>query len=191
VTMPYRRFRCRCGKQFNERSGSVLNKAQYPSDVIALVVFWRLRDLAEMFLTRGFIFTYGAVREWEAKLTPALAENLRRKPEGRVGHSRAAKRKAPINIGSRNSAPPRPIRPPNAPIIAPPANAAVGLRGAAPGNATVCGVVIADPHGGSCEHHPAFCYGAASASAIRRVRWPADRLRDDLSPWNRPAGGRS
>jgi len=45
----------------------VLNKAQYPSDVIALVVFWRLRyklslrDLAEMFLTRGFIFTYEAV----------------------------------------------------------------------------------------------------------------------------------
>jgi transposase-like protein len=39
----YRRFRCRCGKQFNERSARVLNKAQYPSDVIALGVFWRLR----------------------------------------------------------------------------------------------------------------------------------------------------
>ena len=55
---------------------------QYSSDVIALVVFWRLRyklslrDLAEMFLTRGFIFSYEAVRDWEAKLTPALAENL-------------------------------------------------------------------------------------------------------------------
>lgn len=89
----YRRFRCRCGKQFNERSAGVLNKAQYPSDVIALVVLWRLRyklslrDLAEMFLTRGFIFTYEAVREWEAKLTPALAENLRRKRKGRVGRS--------------------------------------------------------------------------------------------------------
>ena len=58
-----RRFRCRCGKQFNERSAGVLNKAQYPSDIIALVVLWRLR-LAEMFLTRGFIFTYEAVREW-------------------------------------------------------------------------------------------------------------------------------
>jgi transposase-like protein len=44
-------------------------------------------DLAEMFLTRGFIFTYEAVREWEAKLTPALAENLRRKRKGRVGRS--------------------------------------------------------------------------------------------------------
>jgi transposase-like protein len=56
-----RRFRCRCGKQFNERSAGVLNKAQYPSDIIALVVLWRLRyklslrDLAEMFLTRGSI----------------------------------------------------------------------------------------------------------------------------------------
>ena len=40
----YRRFRCRqCGKQFNERSGGLLNRAQYPSDVIALVVLWRLR----------------------------------------------------------------------------------------------------------------------------------------------------
>ena len=37
----YRRFRCRaCGKQFNERSGGVLNRTQYPSDVIALVAAW-------------------------------------------------------------------------------------------------------------------------------------------------------
>jgi hypothetical protein len=35
----YRRFRCReRGGQFNERSHGVLNCAQYPSDVIALVV---------------------------------------------------------------------------------------------------------------------------------------------------------
>ena len=82
-----------CGKQFNERSVGVLNRAQYPSDVIALVVFWRLRyklslrDLAEMFLTRGFIFSYEAVRDWEAKLTPTLAENLRRRRKGRIGPS--------------------------------------------------------------------------------------------------------
>ena len=83
TTQGYRRFRCaNCSKQFNERSVGMLNRAQYPSDVTALVVFWRLRyklslrDLAEMFLTRGFIFSYEAVRDWEAKLTPALAENL-------------------------------------------------------------------------------------------------------------------
>ena len=66
----YRRFRClTCGKQFNERSSGLLNRTQYPSDVIALVVLWRLRyklslrDLAEMFLSRGFVFSYEAVRD--------------------------------------------------------------------------------------------------------------------------------
>src|SRR5215207_4544025 len=90
----YRRFRCRvCGKQFNERSGGVLNRTQYPSDVIALVVLWRLRyklslrDLPEMFAIRGIMFSYEAVREWEAKLTPALAEELRRRRRGKVGRS--------------------------------------------------------------------------------------------------------
>ena len=67
----YRRFRCReCGKQYNERSGSLLNETQYPSDVIALVVLWRLRyrltlrDLAEMFLQCGIVFSHEAIREW-------------------------------------------------------------------------------------------------------------------------------
>src|SRR5215207_1499720 len=88
----YRRFRCRiCGKQYNERSGTVLNHAQYPSDVIALVVLWRLRyrltlrDLAEMFLIRGIVFSYEAVRAWEAKLAPALAEKLRQRRRGKGG----------------------------------------------------------------------------------------------------------
>src|ERR1700709_809373 len=90
----YRRFRCRaCGKQFNERSGTLLNRAQYPSDVIALVVLWRLRyklalrDLPEMVLIRGIVFSHEAVREWEAKLTPALAEDLRRRRRGKAGCS--------------------------------------------------------------------------------------------------------
>src|SRR6201986_3500947 len=90
----YRRFRCRdCGKQFNERSTGVLNRAQYPSDVVALVVLWRLRyklalrDLPEMFLIRGIVFSYEAVRDWETKLSPALAESLRRRRRGKAGHS--------------------------------------------------------------------------------------------------------
>ena len=90
----YRRFRCRrCGKQFNERTGGLLNRTQYPSDVIALVVLWRLRyklslrDLPEMFLVRGLVFSHEAVREWEAKLTRALAEDLRRRRRGKAGRS--------------------------------------------------------------------------------------------------------
>jgi putative transposase len=90
----YRRFRCRaCGKQFNERTGGLLNRTQYPSDVVALVVLWRLRyklalrDLPEMFLVRGIVFSHEAVRAWEAKLTPTLAEDLRRRRRGKTGRS--------------------------------------------------------------------------------------------------------
>jgi putative transposase len=90
----YRRYRCRaCGKQFNERSGSLLNRTQYPSDVIALVVLWRLRyklalrDLPEMFLIRGIVFSHEAVRDWEGKLIPALVEGLRRRRHGKAGCS--------------------------------------------------------------------------------------------------------
>ena len=88
----YRRFRCQdCGKQFNERSAGLLNRAQYPSDVIALVVLWRLRyrltlrDLNEMFLQRGIVFSYEAVGEWEAKLAPVLAGELRQWRWGKSG----------------------------------------------------------------------------------------------------------
>src|SRR5215217_7777261 len=88
----YRRFRCReCGKQSNERSGGLLNRAQYPSDIIALVVPWRLRyrltlrDLSEMFLMRGIAFSHEAVRQWEAKLAPVLAGELRQRRWGKGG----------------------------------------------------------------------------------------------------------
>jgi transposase-like protein len=44
-----------------------------------------LRDLPKMFLIRGIVFSHEAVRDWETKLTAALAENLRRR--GKVGRS--------------------------------------------------------------------------------------------------------
>ena len=61
--------------------------------MVALVVLWRLRyklslrDLPEMFAPRGMVFSHEAVREWEAKLTPALAEELRRRRCGKAGRS--------------------------------------------------------------------------------------------------------
>ena len=90
----YRRFRCRsCGRGFNERTGSVFNRVEYPPDVVCLVVLWRLRyklslrDLAEMVLDRGVVFTHETVREWEAKLAPQLREALRQHRRGRIGQS--------------------------------------------------------------------------------------------------------
>jgi transposase-like protein len=44
-------------------------------------------DLSEMFLIRGIVFSHEAVRDWEAKLTPVLAETLRRRRRRKVGRS--------------------------------------------------------------------------------------------------------
>ncbi len=55
------------------------------------MVLWRrrdklaLRDRPEMFLVRGLVFSHEAVRAWAAKLTPALAEDLRRRRRGKTG----------------------------------------------------------------------------------------------------------
>ncbi len=70
TALGYRLFRCRpCRRTFNERTGTPFNHLQVLTDSALLVVLWRvrdklsLRDLAEMFLTRGFTFTHEAVRE--------------------------------------------------------------------------------------------------------------------------------
>ncbi|GHO63587.1 IS6 family transposase [Ktedonobacter sp. SOSP1-52] len=94
TTLGYRTFRCSvCKHLFNERTGTPFNFLEYPTDVVLLVVLWRLRyklslrDLAEMFLARGFIFTHEAVRDWEARFAPLIAEQLRIKRHGKAGRS--------------------------------------------------------------------------------------------------------
>lgn len=65
-------------------TGTRFNQLQYPTDVVCLVVLWRvryklsLRDLPAIFLERGMVFTQGAVREWEVQLAPLVSETLRK-----------------------------------------------------------------------------------------------------------------
>jgi putative transposase len=94
TTLGYRKFCCQaCKRRFNERTGTPFNFLEYPPDVVLLVIVWRvryklsLRDLAEMFLTRGLTFTHEAVRDWEARFAPLLTEHLRAKRRGRSGVS--------------------------------------------------------------------------------------------------------
>src|SRR3712207_65545 len=94
TALGYRTFRCRaCRRVFNERTGTPFNHLQYPTDLVLLVVPWRLRyklslrDLAEMFLTRGLTFTHEAVREWEERFAPLLTEHLRAQRQGQAGRS--------------------------------------------------------------------------------------------------------
>jgi putative transposase len=82
---------CRC--TFNERTGTPFNYLEFPTDIVLLAVLWRLRyklslrDVSEMFLERGFTFTYEAIRDWETRFAPLIAEQLQIKRRGQVGTS--------------------------------------------------------------------------------------------------------
>jgi putative transposase len=85
-------FRCGdCGRKSNERTGTPFNFLEFPTDIVFEIVLCRLRyklslrNLAEMFLLRGFQFTHEAVRDWEARFAPLLAGQLRRRRKGKVG----------------------------------------------------------------------------------------------------------
>jgi transposase-like protein len=80
----YTTFFCpTCRWTFNEWTGTPFHELEYPTDSVLLAVVWRLRyklslcDVAEMFLPRGFPFTHEALRDWEARFAPFLADQLR------------------------------------------------------------------------------------------------------------------
>jgi len=90
----YRTFRCpTCRRRFNERTGTPYTELTFPTDVVFLVVLWRLhytlslRNLAEMFLERGIVFSQETVRHWETQIAPLLTVQLRAKRHGKTGTS--------------------------------------------------------------------------------------------------------
>ena len=92
TALGYRTFRCaRCRRAFHERTGTPDNHVQYPTDLVLLVVLWRLRyklrlrDLAEVFLARGLVFSHEAARDREARFAPLLTDRLRAKRRGQGG----------------------------------------------------------------------------------------------------------
>src|SRR6478735_8389248 len=94
TSLGYKVFHCTaCDRTFNERTATPFNHLQFPTDVVLLVVLWRLRyklslrDLTEMFLIRGYVFTHETVREWEARFAPLLSAHLKRGRRGQAGKS--------------------------------------------------------------------------------------------------------
>ena len=87
----YKTFYCRdCDRRFNGRTDSPFNNLQFPTDIVLLAVFWRLRyklgfrDVAELLLQRGFEVSYETIRVWELRFAPLVSENLRAKRRGTV-----------------------------------------------------------------------------------------------------------
>ena len=66
----------------------MLNRTCLPSDVIAFVVFCRLRyrmtlrDLSEIMALRGIEVSHEAVPDWETKLLPVMGDALRQRRHG-------------------------------------------------------------------------------------------------------------
>src|SRR5260370_11978632 len=92
TALGYATFFCpTCRRTFNERTGTPFNYLEAPADVVFLVVLWRLRyklslrDVAEMFLERGFLFTHEKVRGLGGRCAPFLADHLRAKRGGHGG----------------------------------------------------------------------------------------------------------
>src|SRR3982751_6681089 len=88
----YARLQCRsCRRTFNERTGTPFNFLEMPTDIVFQVVLFRLlfklslRDLMQLFLIRGYEFSYETVRDWEERFAPLLADQVRRRRQGRVG----------------------------------------------------------------------------------------------------------
>src|ERR671919_744061 len=88
----YAVFRCGdCGRKSNERTGTPFKFLEFPTDIVFEIVLCRLRyklslrNLAEMFLLRGFEFTHEPVGDWGGRFAPPLAEHIRRKRKGKVG----------------------------------------------------------------------------------------------------------
>lgn len=98
TALGYRIYWCQsCRWTFNEGTGTAFNYLEYPTDIVLPVVLWclrykrSLRDLAEMFLTRRFVFTHEAVHDWEARFAPLLANQLRTRRKGQAAIDQRAR----------------------------------------------------------------------------------------------------
>ena len=85
-------FRCKaCRRTYNERTATPFNFLEVPTDILFQVLLLRVRyklsyrDVAEIFLIRGFTFTHETVRDWEERFLPHFTEQIRAKRSGKVG----------------------------------------------------------------------------------------------------------
>jgi len=85
-------FRCKhCRRTYNERSSTPFNFIEVPTDIIFQVLLCRVRymlsyrDVAELFLLRGFQLTHETVRDWEERFLPHCTDQIQTKRKGKVG----------------------------------------------------------------------------------------------------------
>lgn len=92
----YKTFYCgKCDLTYNERSNTPFNHLSIPTDVLFLVLLFRLRyklslrEVAEIFMERGFEFTHEAVRDWEERFAHLFTDKLKAKRKSKPGLSKS------------------------------------------------------------------------------------------------------
>ena len=79
----------RAGLQRADRLGaepvSAANRRGVFDRLVAVTDELSLRDLTEILLLRGLVFSHEAIREWEARLAPRLTDALRKRRKGNHG----------------------------------------------------------------------------------------------------------
>jgi len=83
TTLGYQQFRCRkCGKQFNERTGTPFNFIEYPTEVVMIALHYYFRfkvssdDVVELMAMRGFHLSHQTVHNWAHRFVQSLVLNF-------------------------------------------------------------------------------------------------------------------
>lgn len=92
TSLGYQQYICsKCGKQFNERTGTNLNYIMYPTAVVMMVIHYyycfkvSLYDVVELMLMRGFHLTHQTVHNWVHRFGPELGMKLRSRRYKKAG----------------------------------------------------------------------------------------------------------
>ncbi len=88
----YQQFHCKkCGKYYNERTGTPFNHLHYPTDVVLLAIFYYCRfknsfvDVTEHMALRGFNISHETVRQWVLEIGTEAAIAIRARRKGKCG----------------------------------------------------------------------------------------------------------
>ena len=89
----YQEYRCRaCGSQYNERTGTVFNYLEYPTEVVILVLWYyydfktSLDDVVRLMAQRGIELSHKTVSNWANAVGIEVALSFRHRRMGKAGN---------------------------------------------------------------------------------------------------------
>jgi len=91
TTLGYQEYRCqKCNRQFNERTGTVFNFIEYPTEIVVMTVIYyyqfktSLDDVVKLMLMRGVELSHQTVLNWSLTVGIELALEFRKRRRGKA-----------------------------------------------------------------------------------------------------------